>query len=80
MLRRMAKLDWFKIKEEWHHPSLPQGYTYVARIDAGWLVSVWAGTDKNQKWGGGLTFVPDPDHKWKVEVEDSVGPDGLPVT
>lgn len=30
-------------------------------------MSVWAGDKKSQKWGGGLTFVPDPNGDWKVE-------------
>lgn len=33
-------------------------------------VSVWAGTENNQKWGGGLTFYQDPENKWLKAVHE----------
>ncbi len=52
--------------------------TWRARVPGGWLVSVWAvraranatGTPVRggSNWGGGTTFLPDPKHRWKVEV------------
>lgn len=54
--------------------------TYRAAVPGGWLVTVWAdvvdkATAKKRgneigpgHWGGGLTFVPDPEHKWVVDT------------
>ncbi|MBK9002177.1 MAG: hypothetical protein IPM35_41180 [Myxococcales bacterium] len=63
----MAKLVWTQIADEWGDPSMPNGYTYRAKVPQGWLVSVWAGDEKTQRWGGGLTFIPDPKHTWEAE-------------
>jgi hypothetical protein len=71
---RMANpLQWKRIKETYDGtPEVPnnradQGFTYRAEVPGGWLVGVWAGKDASHAWGGGLTFVPDPDHKaWEV--------------
>lgn len=65
----MAKLTWQRISDDWEDPSLPEGYTYRAKVHGGWLVSVWAGSVKEQKWGGGLTFLPDPENNWESMVE-----------
>lgn len=64
------ELVWKQIKnEDWITKAGPGGYTY-RRITGGWLVSVWAGDGKTQRWGGGLTFVPDPHGEWVIdEVE-----------
>jgi len=61
----MAKLEWNVVDDDWHHQSLPKGFTYRAKVPGGWLVSVWAGDAKNQRWGGGLTFLPDPTYGWE---------------
>lgn len=53
-------LDWRRVRDRWLNPSLPEGYTYVAKVPGGWLVSVWAGTATTQQHGGGVTFLPDP--------------------
>lgn len=37
---------WRQVLEDWNARAKPEGYTYVAEVDGGWLVSVWAGTDK----------------------------------
>ncbi len=53
--------------------------TYRAWVPGGWLVCVWAdvtsspptpGSVPAGHWGGGLTFVPDPNHEWETETED----------
>lgn len=64
----MAKLTWERIDDEWDDPARPMGFTYRAEVRGGWLVSVWAGTKRDQRWGGGLTFVPDPDHAWRTKM------------
>lgn len=55
--------------------------TYRAAVPGGWLVTVWADVLKRTTmaqrgndippghWGGGLTFVPDPEHKWTADIE-----------
>lgn len=70
-----APLAWQRIKEtydgapEEKNRNPDRGFTYRAKVPGGWLVGVWAGEDKNQAWGGGLTFVPDPGHKaWDVAL------------
>jgi hypothetical protein len=68
----MAKLlEWKRIKNRWPGRTvpMPEGYTYRAEVPGGWLVSVWAGDEKMQVWGGGLTFVPDANHEWKVKED-----------
>lgn len=64
-------LDW-KLLEETYAPkqTKPDGFTYRAKVPGGWLVSIWAGEMKDHKWGGGLTFVPDPEHRWEALVDD----------
>lgn len=65
-------LDWQRIEEtydgvpEGQSKRRDKGCTYRAKVPGGWLVAIWAGSDKNHAFGGGLTFVPDPDHAaWK---------------
>lgn len=67
----MPKLIWKRVENEWHDPSMPEGYTYRAKVPGGWLVSVWAGTAKEQKWGGGLTFMPDAGGEWLKQVDEA---------
>lgn len=38
-------------------------YTYRAKVHGGWLVE----TQNYTGQCGGLTFVPDPTHEWKLE-------------
>lgn len=41
--------------------TLPAGpVLYRCKVEAGWVVSTGSGE------GSGLTFVPDPEHKWNV--------------
>jgi hypothetical protein len=66
-------LEWEAIEETYdppqHPPNSYQGYTYRAPVPGGWLVAIWAGKDDfDHAWGGGLTFVPDPKHEWKVAI------------
>lgn len=64
---RMAKkLIWERLDNAWPGKVVPEGYTYRAKVPGGWLVSVWAGDEKMQVWGGGLTFVPDDKHEWDL--------------
>ena len=37
---------------------LNPGQGYRAKVPGGWLVCIW------DSYGIGLTFYPDPDHKW----------------
>lgn len=79
----MAKLRWELLKRDNDKSEI---VTWRARVPGGWLVSVWAVQSKadgggatipgGSNWGGGLTFLPDPDQKpWDVEIEESkVGP------
>lgn len=60
-------LLWERIRDSWNWGN-PEGYTYRAKVRGGWLVSVWAGDKKDQRWGGGLTFMPDAKHEWDVAV------------
>lgn len=64
----MYKLEWNRIDDVWNDKSEPNGYTYRAKVQGGWLVSVWAGTKQDQRLGGGITFVPDPGHSWKAKM------------
>lgn len=66
----MSKLSWEWIDDEWPHGGKPDGFTYRAKVKGGWLVSVWAGSVAKHASGGGLTFVPDPDHKWDVALRE----------
>jgi hypothetical protein len=62
------KLHWERVDEDWGGEDTPICSTWRAKIEGGWLVSVWAGpstTDTNKhRNGGGLTFVPDFDWRW----------------
>lgn len=67
----MAKvtLDWELLDERWTPgDTLPDAYTYRAKVPGGWLVAIWAGDHHDHAWGGGLTFVPDPTHSWPVDL------------
>lgn len=66
-------LRWEALEETYdapeHPPNSYRGYTYRASVPGGWLVAVWAGdTQLDHAWGGGLTFVPDPQHQWEIAV------------
>lgn len=77
------KLKWERIGVEKGsdiHPEYME--TYRAAVPGGWLVTVWAdihdkkAAAKNQTpeiapghWGGGLTFVPDSEHRWDPVIE-----------
>jgi hypothetical protein len=66
----MATLTWNRVQEHWNDPSIPEGYTYRAKVPGGWLVSTWAGDPIKQQYGGGVTFLPDKDYAWEKEVPD----------
>lgn len=65
-------LKWEEVPES-KHDAMPAGHmTFRARVPGGWLVSVWAGDDKENagtvgKWGGGVAFVIDPQHAWTID-------------
>ncbi len=62
------KLHWERLDEDWGGEEIEICSTWRARVEGGWLVSVWAGPSpktNNHKNAGGLTFVPDPDDRWK---------------
>ena len=69
-------VDWKLVANTWSTPG-SRGYTYAAKVPGGWLISVWAGdkinpkdkNDRNDAFGGGLTFYPDPNHTWDPKFE-----------
>ncbi len=69
------QLFWQRVQEMYGNETADTCSTYRAEVPGGWLVSVWAGQkptppykDTNfQTWGGGVTFVPDPSHSWKLD-------------
>lgn len=69
------ELKWVRVKETYGGKDAPMCSTYRARVPGGWLVSVWAGRDPSgtytaidfHTWGGGVTFVSDPEHRWELD-------------
>jgi len=59
-----SSLEWKLVAETYEPDSSPEGYTYAAKVPGGWLISVWAGANEDQRWGGGITFLPDPNYTW----------------
>jgi hypothetical protein len=57
----MAKLVWTQVAEEGRAIEGRGHKTLRAKVPGGWLVGVW------MMGGGGVTFVPDPQHSWDVE-------------
>jgi len=61
------KLKWERVEETLARGRQPTSHgTFRAAVPGGWLVAIWsdgAGQHGNA-WGGGLAFVPDPDHHW----------------
>lgn len=65
----MAKLEWRRVAEAGsgirgsrREDGLRDSHgTWRAKVPGGWLVSVWM-ID-----GGGVAFMPDPEHAWAVE-------------
>jgi hypothetical protein len=63
-----TKLEWQLVAETYNPPTdKHDGFTYRATIPGGWLVAVWSGKPADQRWGGGATFVPDPEHRWILD-------------
>lgn len=69
-----ARLEWELLDDE-SSPGVDHDIaTWRARVHGGWLVSVWAKrtgqggggqpVEGGANWGGGLTFVPDPERCW----------------
>jgi len=75
------KLKWERVDTDPSGIPHEEMETYRAAVPGGWLVTVWADVldtkTANRRgnqippghWGGGLTFVPDPEHKWAADVE-----------
>jgi hypothetical protein len=61
-------LIWEQLDDEWINDPKPNGCTDRAKVPGGWLVSVWAG-DERQPDGGGLTLLPDPNYLWDVQLK-----------
>ena len=51
-------LNWKILEETWNGQKGARGYTMRSKIPGGWLVTTQAGE------GGGVAFVPDPNHDW----------------
>jgi hypothetical protein len=72
----MRMLDWKLVEQTWMPGSTtPQAYTYRAKVPGGWLVTIWASEEADndgQRYGGGLTFLPDPKHAWNVRELDEL--------
>jgi hypothetical protein len=65
----MLLLKWERVQEMWSDENCPKYSTWRAQVPGGWLVTVWAGDDPKTHLhvnGGGLTFVPDPEHSWQM--------------
>jgi hypothetical protein len=67
----MPKLNWELVDEKYTPDAKPGGFTYRALVPGGWLVAVWAGDKQKHGQGGGLTFYPDPEHRWIVDTKDT---------
>jgi hypothetical protein len=75
----MTMLKWELIKTDPSDRSDIE--TWRAEVPGGWLVSVWATRDRanatgtarpgGSNWGGGVTFVPDEKHEWKVGDDEA---------
>ena len=69
-------LNWQEVPETAASTMPASHYTFRAAVPGGWLVAIWAGEDKKNacadRWGGGLTFVPDPDHAWDPDEDNQV--------
>lgn len=72
------QLEWTRVQEVYGDKTkvdTPTCSTYRAEVPGGWLVAIWsapAATPKNvdtnkHTFAGGLTFVPDPTHAWKLD-------------
>lgn len=65
----MAKLMWKQLANQYEPhekrgDGLPHNFkVWRAKVPGGWLIS---GGDP-QDYGGGVTFMPDPEHAWDVE-------------
>jgi hypothetical protein len=70
-----AKALYWELMYEHYNPwgTGPDSFTYRAQVPGGWLVATWAGTPKEHGQGGGLAFVPDADHTWKVKFRKPRG-------
>lgn len=55
----MKKLQWERIEGGF----FSSREVYRAKVPGGWLVAC------HINLGGGVTFVPDPDHEWNVEAK-----------
>jgi len=53
----MGKLKWIKIDEDMHF-----GFLQKTKVPGGWLVR---GGGMGATIAVGLTFIPDPNYKWK---------------
>ena len=59
----VGSLDWEAIKSKGE--GRPQN-THRARVHGGWLVE----TQNHFGQSGGLAFVPDPEHEWRLRPVD----------
>ena len=67
--KKFSKLNWEYI-EQASKPAKGNNGNYIrrAKVPGGWLVESYVGgqTADGLGYGLGLTFIPDPDHKWEV--------------
>ena len=60
----MAKIEWEEIVHNRFEPQfkLPHFALIRSKVPGGWLVAFYG--DNTDAGYGGLTFVPDPNHRW----------------
>jgi len=51
------------MKVTWEEIESKEGRLWRAKIPGGWLVA-WKVYEGGSSLGGGITFYPDPNHKW----------------
>jgi hypothetical protein len=57
----------FRWKSIWLNGGSGIGATYRAKVYGGWLVKSFEVNDSNSETTSeSMTFVPDPEHKWKI--------------
>ena len=65
----MSKLKWEYIEQLSKHVIGSQGdYIRRAKVRGGWLVESYVGGHNadGSGYGVGLTFIPDPEHRWDL--------------
>jgi hypothetical protein len=67
------KLNWERVEETLADGQPKHHGTYRTAVPGGWLIAIWSdgAGQHGSAWGGGVTFVPDPEHKWVADTQAS---------